>query len=52
MCRAELLTWQWDSEVSRRFQTAVACEITERCHFGTQAASHLWELIVRRWLSY
>ena len=23
MCRAELLTWQWDSEVSRRFQRLV-----------------------------
>ena len=23
MCRAELLTWQWDSEVSRRFQRSV-----------------------------
>ena len=47
MCCAELLTWQWDSEVSRRFQTPAACETTERCHFGMRAASHLWDLIVR-----
>jgi len=27
MCRAELLTWQWDSEVLKRFQTVVGYEI-------------------------
>ena len=35
VCFAELLTWQWDSEVMRRFQTGDALRRGER---GTVAA--------------
>jgi len=41
MCRAELLTWQWDSEVSRRFQSSGdESEDDCGCHFLHVATSH------------
>jgi hypothetical protein len=41
MCRAELLTCQWDSEVSRRFQRSVLVrDLGEACHPKVATASH------------
>ena len=41
MCRAELLTWQWDSEVSRRFQSSGdESEDDCGCHFLRVATSY------------